>query len=95
MIYFVMIVLGFHIYDDVMFQVCDDDYDYEMTFMTLFIISKQVSWTKLWTIRWKMNYAMLYYVTLYVIKFNKWNINLNTVSYYPHSQVIKSSLELT
>ena len=30
-----MIMLCFHVYDD--------EYDYEMTFMTLFIIAKQVS----------------------------------------------------
>ena len=39
MICFVMIMLCFHVYDNVMY---DDEYDYEMTFMTLFIIAKQV-----------------------------------------------------
>ena len=40
MICFVMIILCFHVYDNVMY---DDKYDYELTFMTLFIIAKQVS----------------------------------------------------
>ena len=40
MICFVMIMLYFHVYDDVMY---DDKYDYELTFMTLFIIAKKVS----------------------------------------------------
>ena len=39
MICFVMIMLCFHVYDNVMY---DDEYDYELTFMTLFIIAKQV-----------------------------------------------------
>ena len=49
MICFVMIILCFHVYDDFIFQVCDEDYDYdyEMTFLTLFIISKLVSWTNI------------------------------------------------
>ena len=40
MICFVMIMLCFHVYENVMY---DDEYDYELTFMTLFIIAKQVS----------------------------------------------------
>ena len=35
-----MIMLCFHVYDNVMYG---DEYDYELTFMTLFIITKQVS----------------------------------------------------
>ena len=35
-----MIMLCFHVYDDVMYN---DEYDYELTSMTLFIIAKQVS----------------------------------------------------
>ena len=47
--------------DEVMLHVCDDDYGYEMTIMILFVISKQVSWTKLWTIQWndELCYIML------------------------------------
>ena len=40
-----MIMLYFHVYDDLMLHEWDDDYDYdyEIMFMTLFLISKQVS----------------------------------------------------
>ena len=43
MICFVMIIIYFHVYDDVILHVCDDNYDYQITIMILFIISKQVS----------------------------------------------------
>ena len=77
-----MIMLCFYVYYDVMY---DDEYDYEFTFMTLFIIAKQVSFSHV------RNNMMIWWATLfyamsrlYVIRFNKWNISLNNVSYHPH-----------
>ena len=53
-----IIMLYFYAYNDVMLHVCDDEYDYELTFMTLFIIAKQVSFNHI------MNDMIIWWATL-------------------------------